>query len=87
MGNYFHKYSDILGKPNTGFHSATFLGIAMNDFSLTMFGAFLLSYFFNFNINLIFLGLFLTGETLHYIFGVNTRLLNKFGIQFENKPK
>jgi hypothetical protein len=85
MGNYFHKYSDSLGKPNVGIHSTTLLGFAINDFLLTILSALLLSYFFNFNPFLSFLGLFLTGEMLHYIFGVNTRLLNKFGIEFKDK--
>jgi hypothetical protein len=71
------KYKDILGVPKQGFHKERLFGFARNDILSTIFGAFLISFFFykksflySFIIWMVIL--FILGIILHRIFCVNT---------------
>jgi len=72
-----YKYRHIFGKENEGLHSYRLFGIAIVDFAMTVIFAFIISYYFNYNIIFIFILLMLLAIVLHYIFGVNTTI-NKF---------
>ena len=73
----FFIYSNIFGKPNTGVHSYRIFNLAIVDIILTIIGAFLISYLFNFNFIMCLLILFILGILLHRLFCVNTTI-NKF---------
>lgn len=79
----FSEYKDILGKPNEGVHSYTFLGLAAFDLFGTLLIAFLINYYYYdsknvYNTIKIFLYLFILGEFLHLLFGVETRFIKLF---------
>jgi fatty acid desaturase len=65
------KYKDILGVPNKGIHFHVF-NIAIIDVLMTIVGAYIISYFFNYWLVLIIL--FLLGILLHRIFCVKTTI-------------
>ena len=73
-------YANLLGKPNTGVHSIRLFGFAVVDTLLTVLAAFLISKAFEINFWYSFLGLFVLGEVLHYIFGTDTAFLRMFGL-------
>lgn len=68
-----YKYS--LGIPGQGIHSY----MAIFDWVATILCAWLFSYLLNVRFFYSFLVLFITGEILHLIFCVPTRLLTGFG--------
>lgn len=79
-----HDYKDMLGKPNEGFHTHVG-GIAIMDVLATIItaifitqkmvsGPTILSYLVTFII------LFIAAEWLHYIFGVQTVVTKKLGL-------
>lgn len=80
------EYSNILGIPNTGFHKIRFLDTAILDYIGTIFLSVLFTvligknknnkYHFPLVISTIFM--FVIGEFLHYIFGVNTNTIKYF---------
>jgi hypothetical protein len=74
-------YKDIFGIPGTGFHSQRFMGLALNDTLGTIVLAVLVTYFFNVSLWKSIIGMFLLGEILHYVFGVQTAFLNMIGIK------
>ena len=75
------KYKNILGEPGKGVHAKRFLGIALNDTLMTVAGAIILSIIYNIHILYTFTGLFVLGEVLHYLFGVNTAFLKMIGLE------
>jgi hypothetical protein len=70
----FAKYSDIFGKPKTGFHSFRIVDIAANDLFGTILISGLISYGFNFNFFLVLFILLILGIILHRLFCVNTTI-------------
>lgn len=66
------KYKDILGKPNQGVHSYRIFNIAIVDVLLTILGAYLISYFSNYNFIYTLIGMFILGIVLHRLFCVRT---------------
>ena len=66
------KYKDILGKPNEGIHKYRIFNIAIFDVLLTIFVAFIISFFSKINFFLILILLFIAGIILHRIFCVRT---------------
>jgi len=74
-------YANALGIPGQGIHAARFLGMALNDWISTIIGAVLISLIFQTNVFFSFLGLFVGGEILHYVFGVKTAFLKGIGLE------
>jgi hypothetical protein len=74
-------YANALGVPGEGVHAARFLGMAQNDWIMTIIGALLISFLFQVNPLYSFFGLFIGGEILHYVFGVNTAFLKMIGLE------
>jgi len=66
------KYKDILGKPNEGIHKYRIFNIAIFDVLLTIFVAFIISFFSKINFFIILILLFIAGIILHRIFCVRT---------------
>jgi hypothetical protein len=73
-------YANIFGKPNTGVHSIRLFGLAVVDTVLTIIGAYLIAKAYNIVFWQSFLGLFVLGEVLHYIFGANTAFLQMINL-------
>lgn len=73
-------YANILGEPNTGVHSIRVLGIALVDTVLTVLAAYVIAKAYKINFWYSFVGLFVLGEVLHYIFGVNTAFLRMINL-------
>lgn len=74
-------YSNILGIPGQGFHSTRIFGLALYDILATIVLAVIVSYFFKVSVIKSFIGLFILGEILHYLFGSNTAFLQMIGIK------
>lgn len=70
----FKKYSDIFGKPTTGFHSFRIFDIAVNDLFGTIAIAALLSYTLKYDFLVILFILLILGIILHRLFCVNTTI-------------
>ncbi len=70
----FKKYSEIFGKPNTGFHSFRVFDIAVLDLLGTILISGLISYTFNFNFFLVLFIALLLGIILHRLFCVDTTI-------------
>jgi hypothetical protein len=68
------KYKDIFGKPNEGVHSYRILDLAIVDVIMTIIGAIIIAYLFNFNYMLTIIILFLIGIIMHRVFCVNTTI-------------
>ena len=73
-------YAHIFGAPNTGLHSIRLFGIAVVDTVLTVLAAYVIAKAYKINFWHSLVGLFVLGEILHYIFGVNTAFLNFIGL-------
>lgn len=73
-------YANLFGEPNTGAHSLRVLGISVVDTVLTVIAAFIIAKAYKINFWYSLLGLFILGEVLHYIFGVNTALLDMINL-------
>jgi uncharacterized membrane protein YcaP (DUF421 family) len=73
-------YAKLFGERNKGFHRARLFDIAINDTIATIIGAYIISYITNYNFYIVLLLLFILGEYLHYIFGVDTKVLEILGI-------
>ena len=73
-------YANIFGEPKTGVHSIRIFGFALIDTLLTIIAAFVISKSYKINFWYSLLGLFVLGEVLHYIFGVNTAFLDMIGL-------
>ena len=68
------KYKNALGEPRKGIHSYRLFGVAIIDVIMTIFGAYLLSYFFNISFTYTSIILFGLGIFLHHIFCVKTTI-------------
>jgi len=66
------KYKDSLGKPNEGVHKYKIFNISIVDVLLTIFVAFIISFFSKINFFIILILLFIAGIILHRIFCVRT---------------
>jgi hypothetical protein len=74
-------YKYALGIPEQGVHAARFLGIALNDTLMTILAAAIISFFTSYPFLATFLVLFIVGEILHILFGVQTAFLTMIGIK------
>ena len=70
------KYKDALGRPNKGIHKYRIFNIAIVDVIMTIIGAWIISWIFNFSFWITLLILFLLGIILHRIFCVKTTVDN-----------
>lgn len=73
-------FANILGIPGQGFHAARLYGYAFNDTIGTIVFALITAFVFDIPIWKSLLVWFITGEVLHYIFGVQTAVLTTLGI-------
>lgn len=73
-------YANILGIPGKGVHSKRIFGLAFNDTLATIVAAYITTFFIHISFPYSLLIWFITGEVLHYIFGVKTAFLEKIGI-------
>ena len=73
-------YRDILGIPGHGVHAQRIFGYALADIIMTIIGAGLYSVITGTPLYISLLVLFLLGELLHYMFGVQTAVLTTLGI-------
>jgi hypothetical protein len=69
------KYKAILGNPGVGFHSYRLFNLPIVDVALTVLLAYLLALWKQWAFWKTFVGLFVLGEILHYIFCVDTAVI------------
>jgi|LauGreSBDMM110SN_4_FD.fasta_scaffold506891_1 hypothetical protein len=69
------QYKDIFGAPNTGVHRHRFLGLASVDLFMTILASGIIAYVFDLSVLIVFITLFILGEFMHLIFGVDTAFL------------
>ena len=74
-------YKYILGIPGQGVHAARIVGVSLNDTLATILAAALIAYFGNYSFLITFLVLFVLGEYLHMMFGVQTAFLTMIGVK------
>lgn len=74
MSCSFKKYSNIFGKPKTGFHSLRLFDIAINDLLGTIAISGLISYYLKYNFLLVLIILLIIAIILHRLFCVNTTI-------------
>lgn len=74
-------YQYILGVPGQGVHALRVGGIAFNDTWMTVVAAVLIAYFYGYSFLYTLVGLFVLGEVLHYLFGVQTAFLTMIGVE------
>ena len=72
-------YAAMLGEPGKGVHAARLFGMAQNDLLMTVAGSIVTAYMFGISFFLSFMIWFVSGEILHYVFGVNTAFLRAIG--------
>jgi hypothetical protein len=68
------KYKNALGEPGKGVHSYRIFGVAIADVVMTLIGALILSYLFNWPFLYTAVGLFILGIILHRLFCVRTTI-------------
>jgi len=68
------KYKDSLGEPGKGVHSYRLFGVAIVDVVMTVFVAFLVSWYFRLAFIPLTILFFLTGILLHRLFCVKTKV-------------
>ena len=73
-------FASILGTPGTGVHAKRIFGYSLNDTLMTLVAAAITAYFFKISFLKSFVIWFITGEVLHYVFGVQTAVLTTLGI-------
>jgi len=56
-------------------------GLAFNDTWMTVVAAALIAYFYEYSFWMTLVGLFVLGEVLHYLFGVQTAFLTMIGVE------
>ena len=78
-------YKDIFGKPGEKIHSTRIFGLAAFDTLGTILISFLIAYSFKMCFWKTFAIIFILGEILHYLFGVQTAFLTFFKITACNK--
>jgi hypothetical protein len=74
-------YANLFGEPNTGVHSIRVFGISVVDTVLTVLAAYVIAKAYKINFWYSFLGLFVLGEILHYLFGTKTAFLKMIGLE------
>jgi hypothetical protein len=74
-------YKHILGIPEKGFHATRLFGLALNDTLGTIVLAFILTYIYEVPLWKSLIGMFVLGELLHYLFGVQTAFLTAIRIK------
>lgn len=74
-------YKFIFGVPKKGFHERRFLGLSLNDILGTIGLAIIYSFLFKSSIVKSLIIMFILGEVLHYLFGVQTAFLTLIGIK------
>jgi uncharacterized membrane protein YcaP (DUF421 family) len=74
MSCIFKEYSDIFGKPKTGFHAFRIFDIAVNDLLGTILLSGVISYTFKFNFLIVLFIMIILGIILHRLFCVNTTI-------------
>lgn len=85
--NPLYKFRNLLGKVGTGVHSIMIFDVPIVDYFFTAIGAQILSYYLETNLLTTFGVFYVSGQILHYLFGVNTRFFNLIGIRFEEEKK
>jgi hypothetical protein len=73
-------YAFIFGKPNEGAHSTRFAGYAVVDSIATILLAILITYIWRVSLWKSIISLFILGEIMHYLFGVQTAFLTTIGV-------
>jgi len=73
-------YAFIFGKPGEGAHSRRFFGFALVDIIGTILLAVMVTYVWSVPLWRSLIGMFVFGEILHYLFGVQTAFLTTLGI-------
>ena len=73
-------YKNLFGTPGKGAHAHRINGYALVDTLATVLAALIITLFTGYNFVLVFIALFILGEFLHYIFGVQTAVLTDLGI-------
>ena len=76
----FKKYKNVLGVPKEGVHKLRFLDTALNDYIGTILLAIMQTFFTKIPLVLSTIMLFIVGEILHYLFGVETNTLKYLNI-------
>lgn len=74
------QLSELLGQPGEGFHARRFLGLALLDVLGTIFLGVVWGTFWKQPLWRSVLGMFVTGEGLHLLFGAPTALLQTLGL-------
>jgi hypothetical protein len=73
-------YAKILGVRNEGIHAFRIFDIAFNDVFFTVIGAYLFSRITKYKFVTVLIYLFVIGEILHYMLGVDTKVLELLGL-------
>jgi len=68
------KYKNALGVPDQGIHSYRLFGVAIADVIMTIIGAYIISWIFNWKFIYTLVSLFLLGIVLHRLFCVRTTI-------------
>jgi hypothetical protein len=68
------KYKNIFGKPNEGVHSYRIFNLAIVDILMTVFAAFVISFYLKKSFLLTLIVLFIMGIILHRLFCVKTTI-------------
>lgn len=88
---FLSKYKNILGQPGKGFHKQRFMGMALYDWIGTLLITLIWAYIEEDNslpnIISIFFIVFILGEILHIIFGVDTAFIKWLKNLWPNIPK
>ena len=74
-------FAKLLGERGKGVHKERLFGFALNDILGTIIGALLISLIFNYDFMKTLLYLFLLGEFLHFILGVDTAFLELINLR------
>ena len=73
-------FANILGVPGEGVHAPRLFGLARNDTIATILAAAFIAHFWKTPFWKALLWLFIIGEVLHYIMGVDTAFLKMIGM-------
>lgn len=72
------KYKNALGKPKEGIHKYRIFNISIVDLILTIILSLVISKIFRIKLWISFLGIFIFGEFLHYLFCVDSTIIKNF---------
>lgn len=78
---YLREHSDALGKPEEGVHKYSLFGFAVVDVLFTIVAAILLAGGSPLWTSIWFVILMAAAVGMHWLFGVDTRLMRKLGFQ------